>query len=176
MRSRCSWGLSRCLGGAGRWRGGRFGRRWRCGRRGGARQRARRGESEDEEEPTSAHLPDMVAFEIASSGEERVESSGLEHDLMTSRRAPRSTTPPFRRERGGPAAAYAATDQDFEIGERHVTALLGPDRAKRKDRVERVIAVHTYVVRRPGHRNVSATFRSMRERNARAMPADLRRR
>ena len=118
----------------------------------------------------------MVAFEIASSGEERVESSGLEHDLMASRRAPRSTTPPFRRERGGPAAAYAATDQDFEIGEGHVTALLGPYRAERKDRVERAVAVHTYVVRRPGDRNVSATFRSMRERNARAMPADLRRR
>lgn len=104
------------------------------------------------------------------------EGSGLEHDLVASRRAPRSTAPPFGRKRRGPATAYAATDQDLEIGEGHAAALLVPDRAKGEDGVERAVAVHGYVMRRPRDPDVSGTCRSIRQHNARAMPADLRRR
>lgn len=100
---------------------------------------------------------------------------GLEHDLVASRGAPWSTTPAFGRKRRGAATAYAATHQDLEIGEGHAASLLLPDRAEGEDRVERVIAVHTYVVRRAVGRDVSATSRSMRWDNARAVPEDLRR-
>jgi hypothetical protein len=33
-------------------------------------------------------------------------------------------------------------DQDLEIGEGHAAALLFPDRAKREDRFEGVVAIH----------------------------------
>lgn len=62
---------------------------------------------------------------------------------MTSRRAPGPATPTFGWKRSGATAAHAATDEDLEIGERHAAALLLPDRAKREDRIERVVAVHS---------------------------------
>src|SRR5947207_11005467 len=68
--------------------------------------------------------------------------SALEDDLVTRRRAPGSTAPAFGRKRRRSASANAAVDEDLEIGERHAAALLFPDRAKREDRVERVVAVH----------------------------------
>ena len=83
-------------------------------------------------------MPGAILFLVV-----RVERSGLEHDLVTRRRTPRSATPPFGWKRGGPATAHAASDQDLEIGERHAAALLFPDRAKREDRVKRVVAVHS---------------------------------
>src|SRR2546423_6177585 len=67
---------------------------------------------------------------------------GLEHDLVTSGRAPASAPPPLRWERRCPASSHAATNEHLEIRERHAAALLFPDRAKREDRVERVVSVH----------------------------------
>src|SRR2546423_907704 len=67
---------------------------------------------------------------------------GLEHDLVTSGRAPASAPPPLRWERRCPASSHAATNEYLEIRERHAAALLFPDRAKREDRVERVVSVH----------------------------------
>ena len=71
-----------------------------------------------------------------------IEALRLEDDLMTCRRAPGSTTPPFGWKGRRPATAHTATHQDLEIRERHATALLLPDRAKREDRVKRVVGVH----------------------------------
>jgi len=68
--------------------------------------------------------------------------SGLEHDLMPSRRAPGAATPTLGRQGRGTATAHAPPNEDLEIGKRDAPALLFPDRAKREDRVERGIAVH----------------------------------
>lgn len=66
----------------------------------------------------------------------------LEHDLVASCGTPGPATPPLGWKRGGTATAHAPTNEDLEIGECHATALLRPDRAKREDRVERIVAVH----------------------------------
>lgn len=68
--------------------------------------------------------------------------SGLEHDLMPSRRTPGPATPALRRQGRGTATPHAPANEDLEIGKRDAPALLFPDRAKREDRVERVVAVH----------------------------------
>ena len=72
----------------------------------------------------------------------RVEGSGLEHDLVASRRAPGPTTPALGWKGSGPATPHAATDQDLEVSERHASALLLPDRAKREDRIEGGVRIH----------------------------------
>jgi len=68
--------------------------------------------------------------------------SGLEHDLMPSRRAPKAAPPTLRWQGRGPATAHAPANEDLEIGESHAPALLFPDRAKSEDRVEGVVGVH----------------------------------
>src|SRR5436309_1345726 len=78
----------------------------------------------------------------AAFSEKRREASGLEHDLVTGRRAPGSTTPTLRRKRRRPATPDAASHQDLEVSERYAAALLLPDRAEREDRIERRIGVH----------------------------------
>src|SRR5207245_10826630 len=90
------------------------------------------------------------------------ESSGLEHDLVTSRRTPGSAAPPFRRKRRRAAAAHAATYQDLEVGGRHPAALLRPDGAEREDRLERRVGVRTSLSRATVRPDVPPACRSPR--------------
>ena len=101
---------------------------------------------------------------------------GLEHDLVTRRRAPGSTAPPLRWKGRGPATPDATTHKDLEVSERYSAALLPPDRAEREDRIERSVAIHAYMRRAIGVGHVSRSFRSMADDNARVVPAHLRRR
>ena len=102
--------------------------------------------------------------------------SGLEDDLVPSRDEPWSTTPALGRQRRGATTAHAPADKDLEIGECHAPALLLPDRAKREDRVEGVVGIHGYVVRRSAELDVSVASRSIADDNAQDMPQGLRRR
>jgi hypothetical protein len=66
--------------------------------------------------------------------------------------------------------------KDLEVSERYSAALLPPDRAERENRIERRIGVHGYMRRAIGARDVSGSFLSTRDDNARVVPAHLRRR
>src|SRR2546425_3911228 len=109
-------------------------------------------------------------------------SDRLEHPLVARQRSPGTDAPAFRGEGRAPATADAAANLDLEIGERDAAELRLPDGTKREDRVERRVAVHTYITPRlraavcapaNGGCDVSNRFRSTSFFKARVMPGEV---